>query len=112
MALLAVMLNIFLGLAVLGGAMLRETPQFWKNTGGFPIWLRDAVFFLFYPGLALSLVLAAGITTQLFKSCQRGERMGAGIWLLWFFQIALILGALTIIGWDNISNLIEYAPRN
>jgi len=110
MALLAVILNMILGLATLCGAILRETPLFWKNSGGFPIWLRETVQVFFYPGLALSLLLTAWVTMLLFKSAQRGNRLGAGFWLSWLLQIALILGALTIMSWNNISNLMEDAP--
>ena len=42
-----------LGLAVLVGALFRETPLFWLNVGGYPVELRDLVLANFYPAFAV-----------------------------------------------------------
>ena len=108
--LLVSIFNLAFAGAVLAGALLRETPMFWQNAGGFPIWLRGLVLIAFYPGLLLSLVLTAGGILLLLKSLRAGARAGFGSWVLWLLQAALLLAALAVMGWNNISNLIEGAP--
>ena len=108
--LLVSIFNLALAGAVLAGALLRETPLFWQNAGGFPIWLRGLVLIGFYPGLLLSLALTAGEIMLLLKSWRAGSPAGIGPWILWFLQAALLLAALAVMGWNNINNLIEDAP--
>jgi hypothetical protein len=49
---------LLLLLAVTGFfAWLRETPMFWLNAGGYPVWLRDMVYDWFFPCYGLSLLL-------------------------------------------------------
>ena len=33
-------LNFLLGVLLIGGALLRENPMFWRNAGGYPVFLR------------------------------------------------------------------------
>jgi hypothetical protein len=108
--LLVSLFNVALASAVLAGALLRETPLFWQNAGGFPIWLRGLVLIGFYPGLLLSLALTVGGIMFLFKSWRAGSPAGIGPWILWFLQVALLLVALALMSWNNINNVIENAP--
>lgn len=102
--------NLALACGLLAMAVLRETPQFWLNAGGYPVWLRALVQMVFYPGLAVSLFLTAGVTMSVFRAGRAGQRVGAGFWLLWLAQMSLFLAALTIMGWNNVHNLFDNEP--
>jgi hypothetical protein len=41
--------------------ILRETPEFWTNAGGYPVWMRDVARDWFYPLLFLSVANLAGL---------------------------------------------------
>lgn len=102
-------LNLMLGVALLCAALLRETPMFWRNAGGFPIWLRESVLVVFWPAVA---AMAAGgfVSIWLMFSVFVGTRLlkpaGAAVTLLWLLWLAVVLIAL----WNNLSNLLSGAP--
>ena len=102
-------LNLMLGVALVFSAMLRETPIFWRNAGGFPVWLREAVLMLFYPALAIFtatglaaiwLMFAWFVGTRLLKPAW------AAVTLQWLLWLAVVLIAL----WNNLNNLLAGAP--
>ncbi len=98
---LALLLNA--GLLVL--VMWKEDPVFWRNEGGYPVWLRDFVFDLFYPLLACQFfVMAAATLCQCFVLRLEGALKFGGllaILLLWLFFGSV----LTILVWNNVDNL-------
>ena len=98
------------GLAVLGGAVLRETPSFWRNAGGFPIALRDLIFASFYPAFViyfLSLIFGSIAAWQLLQA----RRPSGGILLLACALNWLLLFAITaVVLWNNIENLMDGHP--
>ena len=46
------------GVSLVVMAWLREDPMFWRNAGGYPVWLRETVHAAFVP---LFLVQAAAL---------------------------------------------------
>ena len=36
---------------------LRETPIFWRNVGGYPVWFREVVLEAYYPVFGLNVAL-------------------------------------------------------
>ncbi|MBK1881905.1 hypothetical protein JIN85_05735 [Luteolibacter pohnpeiensis] len=89
-------------------AWFRETPAFWTNAGGYPLWLRDLVQMGFYP--LLSLV----VFTLIYHSCVLFSHW-RGSAQLWLIQASLIAGAWIIVASaaslafaNNIVNLIEH----
>jgi hypothetical protein len=83
-------------------AWLRETPIFWTNAGGYPIWLRDTVAAGFYPVWAASfagtgwLVMTAGAAHPLTQAVARRRFL----WIL--LLVSLWLATAICIGYDNI----------
>jgi hypothetical protein len=102
-------LNVLTGMLMLFAALLRETPAFWRNAGGFPLLLREVVLLLFYPGL---LVLAIGVllSTAIAWRWRQNSRLLPSVWLAGAVQWLLFLAVLLIFAWNNLVNLFESAP--
>jgi hypothetical protein len=91
--------------------VLKETPVFWRNEGGYPVELRDFVKLWFYPLLLVGGVGLLGATGVLLRVLL-AQRARAGLmplllmvpaWLLY----ALVVGVLVA---NNLMNLIENRP--
>ena len=101
---------VMLAAVLLYSAFLRETPAFWTNGGGYPIWLRDFVLATFYPLLFMYGGLVAFLSWQLVRWPM--PNMG----LFWMEAISLLIlwgaGGLvtTIVVANNISNMIDGRP--
>ena len=54
-------LGVLLGWVEVMMQVLRETPSFWTNAGGYPVWMRDTARDVFYPLLFLSVANLAGL---------------------------------------------------
>ena len=96
-----------LNLILIVSVELKEDPFFWRNAGGFPIWLRDLVLMTFYPLLiAQFIALTAGSICQ-FRAyqCEKIFRAGGplALMLLWLF-FAIILAILVSNNVDNLLN--------
>jgi hypothetical protein len=55
-------LELFSGCVGLAFAFLRETHEFWLNSGGYPIVLRDLVLVGYYPLMLIDLGILIGLT--------------------------------------------------
>lgn len=69
---------------------LRETPAFWTNAGGYPVWLRDLVLLSYYP-LLLASTGGSGIYLWLLFSEPPQSRR-----LLWV-EFVIFLLMVTVI---------------
>ena len=59
---LNVLINSVLCVLLILAALLREMPEFWLNSGGYPVLLRECVYWLFYPGMIVcGMLTVAGI---------------------------------------------------
>jgi len=56
---------LIFGCVLVWFSCLRETREFWFNSGGYPILLRDIVRVFYYPLLAFCLLGTLGLTTAL-----------------------------------------------
>lgn len=91
-------------------ALLRETPRFWTNAGGYPIWLRSWVLVGYPLFFGLELLFLSWMTVASLRvKCVRdaGLRLGMGLLLLQWMWTAAVLVFLI---WDNVENLIEGRP--
>jgi len=99
-----------LGLAVLAGAVLRETSLFWRNVGGYPVELRDLVLINFYPAYALyffGLIFGSGVAWQLLRA---RRRRGGILLLVCMLNWLLFTAITTMVLWNNVENLLEGRP--
>lgn len=93
---------------LLSFAVLREQPEFWRNTGGWPLWLRDLVLVSFYPLLAAHLCALAILSFFAFggnSESSRGTRLFQGILLLGLWMLAA--SAIATAFFNNIMNLLN-----
>jgi hypothetical protein len=87
-------------------AFLKEDPMFWRNAGGWPVWLRELVLTTFYPLLfseffALVALSALCLRHPVFARARRQLWPIAGTMWLWTGAVVLV-----VLG-NNVSNLLE-----
>lgn len=73
-------------------AWLRETPMFWRNAGGYPILLRDAVRVGFLPLLAAHIGLSAWVWWRVVERVVSGRPPRGAI-----LSVACLLAILTAV---------------
>ncbi len=97
------------GTVLLITAALRETPVFWRDTGGFPVLLREVVLLVFYPD---TLLLAIGVlrSTWIVWRWRPDSRLAVGVWMACLFRWVLLLEVITIFAWNNLNNMFERSP--
>ncbi|WP_309399639.1 hypothetical protein [Cerasicoccus maritimus] len=104
-------LFIVLNLIGLGFTALKETPEFWTNGGGYPIWLRETVLESYYPGLiAVFLIQTLATIACIYTFFKHGS--GAALlgllglappWLMFLVTVGVLIA-------NNIWNLINNNP--
>ena len=98
------------GMILFASTVLRETPEFWRNAGGYPVFLRNLVYIAHYPLLFL-VVGGTAATTLLswrFLSSHRG--IATGLLLFSALQWLFIMLILVIMLWNNVDNLLHGRP--
>jgi hypothetical protein len=87
--------------------VLRETPVFWRNEGGYPIGFRALVHDGYYPATAtLVFVCLVGLVGVV----QRAQRLSRACVVAWFVVVGCLGLGLAMAGANNIINLIESRP--
>jgi len=105
---MALSLVLLLVLLVLGaGAWLREVQLFWRNAGGYPVWLREMVYYWFFPWYGLSLVLLCFWQIFVLQATLRFRRAVIPCYLLsaFYWGIFCLISYITLE--NNILNLIN-----
>ena len=97
-------------LLLFASTVLRETPQFWRNSGGYSVFVRNLVYFGDYPLLALvfSGTAAGTLLAWRFLSSHRG--IASGLLLFSALQWVLFIIILVIMLWNNVDNLLHGRP--
>jgi len=100
------------GVVLLWFSCLRETREFWFNSGGYPVLLRDVVRIFYYPLLAFCFLGTLGL---MIGMCAK-IRMPVGFVC---FQICLITGCCLLIAGsimvsatNNLDNLWNGRPMH
>ena len=104
------LLNFLLGILLLAAALLRENPMFWRNAGGFPVFLREIVYVVYYPGLLGYLAGIVGISWIALKLLGAGYRSGGFLVFIGLIQGLLLAVILIIMLWNNLDNLLHGQP--
>lgn len=88
-------------------ADLRENPLFWRNVGGYPIWLREVVLTTFYPLFAFNLILLLSLTWHFFRRLASVGRLWwmNGILIMAGWGLMMVTGILVVA--NNVTNLLE-----
>jgi hypothetical protein len=104
------LLTTGLGLVLICFAWLRETPSFWRNASGSPLWLRSVIAVSFYPLLVFYLGLLVSLSLKLWKkalsSTQPTRAEASAVLLLWI-TVAIVL---VIIAKNNVENFFAERP--
>jgi hypothetical protein len=89
---------------------LKEQPLFWRNEGGWPVWLRELVLICFYPLTGVELVLLLVLTWTGCRCVGASRRLMVarigGLVISWGFFILVII----ILAANNLTNLWENRP--
>ncbi len=104
------MANLPACLLVFIGAFLRESDLFWRNEGGWSIWMRNLVEFAFYPVFVVllgSVTLSAGWIV-IGKPAQ--SPLGLLIWGLVVVQVASLFGIAGVVLLNNVLNVLAGRP--
>lgn len=106
---------LWLGTVAVGGVllavnsvftMLKETPSFWHNAGGYPVGLRDLVLVAYYPLLGLNLLIGVGVGALVASEYRV---VGRGAW--WALAVGALMWATLVlnVGWlvaNNVENVL------
>ncbi len=89
---------------------LRETPDFWTNAGGYPIYLRDLVLVAYYPLLFVYLAWLPFLSWRWICRPSRDIRRfcveAVLLALLWAVVVLVVMLMLA----NNIDNLLDGRP--
>lgn len=85
----------------------REMDEFWLDSGGYEIWLRDFVLFTFYPYLFFVLVVAITLTISVIKQFFKHLRL-YGYEIILAFAWVVILACLALMLANNVASLFEH----
>jgi len=95
---------------LLGMAVLKEQAEFWRNTGGWPVGLRDFVGAAFYPCFFLEVALLLAFSALLAgRTSDHGpgaRATVASLGILWTLCL-MIVGIVTA---NNLDNLFAGRP--
>lgn len=104
-------LNGIAGLFLLMSSVLRETRSFWRNDGGYPVFLRGMVYYLHYPLLALvfgGTALGTLMSLRFFAGNRgQGGMKLLGVCALEWMLLGLVLGIMLL---NNVQNLLNGRP--
>jgi hypothetical protein len=91
-------------------ALLKEQPLFWRNTGGWPIWLRELVEAAFYLLLTLEAVCLVGFSIMLVARSVPGHSSGSAVALCLGLLWVPFLTIIGIVVANNVENVITGRP--
>jgi hypothetical protein len=91
-------------------SFLRETADFWRHSGGYPLWLRDLVKIGYYPLLVGDLCILMGLTTVLCARLKQGRDFLIFKGVLFCAAWALFWAAIGISANNNVTNFWHNRP--
>ncbi len=90
-----------------GCTLLKETPEFWRNAGDYPMELRALVLAGYYPLLGINALLCGFFSVLVaseyrrFARCPRwAAAAGVALWMMWGFNVALLTA-------NNVENVLN-----
>jgi hypothetical protein len=98
------------GCLLLWFSCLRENQDFWRNSGGYPVLLRDIVLIVYFPLLAFTLLALITLTLVLGAKVPMPQGLGCLKTLILCACWALVAGSMVISFRNNIANLWSGRP--
>lgn len=100
---------LLLALLLVHLTLWKENELFWREAGGYPLWLRQSVEAVYYPYLlfviAAALALSYSVLARFFRTMKLSR-----IWLLLLLAWLVITGSMGLLLANNISNFINGRP--
>jgi hypothetical protein len=90
---------------LIGFAVLKEEPMFWRHAGGWPPWFREVVRFTFHPMMVVQFVVLIAFTIRVLRNRRIGVENIALLVFLWLLAITPLLVSIA----DNIEEFIHAA---
>lgn len=87
----------------------KEDQYFWLNAGGYPIWLRDSVRFLYYPYLFFTTATLCVVTHSVLGRFIR-ELAYRRVWIALLLAWILFFSNCGLLVANNLVNLLEDKP--
>lgn len=88
-------------------SVLKETALFWRNAGGYPAELREAVLIFYYPLLCANFLLCCAVSALLIAEHRAAVRCSCfSLFIAALLWALLALNAGFVIA-NNIENLLE-----
>lgn len=87
----------------------KENEYFWTLSGGYDIWLRDLVHFLYYPFL-LGQIIALVITSKSLIGKLYKRRSINRCLMILFFAWVVFFSSLALLVANNLLNFLEGRP--
>lgn len=106
---MALMNGVLCALLVIG-AVLRETPVFWRNEGGYPVLLRLAVLWGFYPGLVLGGVATFLLTLWSVRLAKQSRASGFVGLVIVATEWMCLAATFCVMFANNLENLLRGLP--
>lgn len=106
---LAVVLCLILVLGLIRLTLWKENELFWLNIGGYPIWLRDSVSFLYYPYFLFTTMSLAIVTRSVVGRFIR-QLAYRRIWILLLFGWVLYVSNCGLLVANNVKNIWTDRP--
>lgn len=101
---------LFVEGCLLATVIWKETPVFWRNEGGYPVWVRSVVLLGFYPTLLAAIASVLFFTAGCIREYRSTRRVapshlaiGIGMWLL-------LAGVFVLLLANNLANLADGRP--
>ena len=90
-----------------GFTVLKETPLFWRDLGGYPTALRELVLIFYYPLLGMNLILCATLTALIAYDYHLRARpswwavaLALMLWSILFLNAGLLVA-------NNVENVLS-----
>ncbi|MGK0463713.1 MAG: hypothetical protein ACJAT5_000110, partial [Lentimonas sp.] len=97
---------LLLSLLLAQCTLWREMDEFWLNSGGYPIWLRECLMVLYYPCLFFVMVAAITLSRSVCRQFFRSLRF-YGYEVLLVTAWVVILASLALMLANNVASLFE-----
>lgn len=95
--------------AILVLTLLKETPIFWRNEGGYAIWFRNWMEVSYYPVLFLVMSVCICTTAGEVRHAIKG-RFSSSHWLHLGVTWILLAASISLLVANNLSNLLHGNP--
>lgn len=101
---------LFVETCLLGTVFWKETPVFWRNEGGYPVWVRSVVLLGFYPVLLAAIACVLLFTASCIREYRTSRRVATTHLVVAVLMWLLLAGVFILLLANNLANLADGRP--